>query len=287
MSRIIVDVGANEGLFALQQAMENPHHLVIAVEPIPELANALISKALDLNLANLIVKEVAIDTASGIKTLHISDAFSMGTSSLLSFSNPNKLNDYWAQRPDSRQTRSIAMRCTTLEDLISEVLQSTFPLEKSAVIIDFIKIDVQGKDIEVLLSAGKYVSTIIAGMLEAPVVAEESIYEGQENSITEYFSQLKDLNYKVYSLKPNDPGLMEYNLYFHRHGINIRQHIANLSLSGNDVYVGNVNPAFDIEKVIHSYRNSMSWKITLPLRKIRQILIDARLFFYPRKNSNR
>jgi|1048.fasta_scaffold51464_2 FkbM family methyltransferase len=287
MSRIIVDVGANEGLFALQQAMENPHHLVIAVEPIPELANALISKALDLNLANLIVKEVAIDTASGIKTLHISDAFSMGTSSLLSFSNPNKLNDYWAQRPDSRQTRSIAMRCTTLEDLISEVLQSTFPLEKSAVIIDFIKIDVQGKDIEVLLSAGKYVSTIIAGMLEAPVVAEESIYEGQENSITEYFSQLKDLNYKVYSLKPNDPGLMEYNLYFHRHGINIGQHIANLSLSGNDIYVGNVNPAFDIEKVIHSYRNSMSWKITLPLRKIRQILIDARLFFYPRKNSNR
>jgi FkbM family methyltransferase len=287
MSRIIVDVGANEGDFALQQAMKNPHHLVIAVEPIPELANALISKALDLNLANLVVKEVAIDTTSGIKTLHISDAFSMGTSSLLSFSNPNKLNDYWAQRPDSRQTRSIAMRCTTLEDLISEVLQSTFPLEKSAVIIDFIKIDVQGKDIEVLLSAGKYVSTIIAGMLEAPVVAEDSIYEGQENSITEYFSQLKDLNYKVYSLKPNDPGLMEYNLYFHRHGINIRQHIASLSLSGNSIYVGNVNPAFDIERVIHSYRNSMSWKITLPLRKIRQILISARLFFYPRKNSNR
>ena len=51
MSRIIVDVGANEGHFALQQAMKNPHHLVIAVEPIPELANALISKALDLNLA--------------------------------------------------------------------------------------------------------------------------------------------------------------------------------------------------------------------------------------------
>lgn len=287
MSRIIVDVGANEGHFALQQAMENPHHLVIAVEPIPELANALISKALDLNLANLIVKEVAIDTANGIKTLHISDAFSMGTSSLLSFSNPNKLNDYWAQRPDSRQTRSIAMRCTTLEDLISEVLQSIIPLEKSSVIIDFIKIDVQGKDIEVLLSAGKYASTIIAGMLEAPVVVEESIYEGQENSITEYFSQLKDLNYKVYSLKPNDPGLMEYNLYFHRHGINIGQHIANLSLSGNNIYVGNVNPAVDIEKVIHSYQNSISWKITLPLRKIRQILIGARLFFYPRKNSNR
>ena len=287
MSRIIVDVGANEGHFALQQAMENPHHLVIAVEPIPELANALISKALDLNLANLIVKEVAIDTANGIKTLHISDAFSMGTSSLLSFSNPNKLNDYWAQRPDSRQTRSISMRCTTLEDLISEVLQSIIPLEKSSVIIDFIKIDVQGKDIEVLLSAGKYASTIIAGMLEAPVVVEESIYEGQENSITEYFSQLKDLNYKVYSLKPNDPGLMEYNLYFHRHGINIGQHIANLSLSGNNIYVGNVNPAVDIEKVIHSYQNSISWKITLPLRKIRQILIGARLFFYPRKNSNR
>ena len=61
MSRIIVDVGANEGLFALQQAMENPHHLVIAVEPIPELATALIAKALDFNLANLVVRECHLE----------------------------------------------------------------------------------------------------------------------------------------------------------------------------------------------------------------------------------
>ena len=191
--KLVIDVGANEGQFALQQAMYNPHHLVIAVEPIPELANALIAKALDFDLANLIVREVAIDIVGGIKTFHISDAFSMGTSSLLAFSNSNKLHSYWASRPDSRQTRSYAVRCITLEDLISEVLQSTFPLESSECIIDFIKIDTQGKDIEVLLSAGKYVGAINAGMLETPVASNESMYEGLGNSIAEAFGHLTSL----------------------------------------------------------------------------------------------
>ena len=260
----------------MQQAISNPHHLVIAVEPIPELANALIAKALDFNLANLIVREVAIDTTSGTKTFHVSDAFSMGTSSLLVFSKPSKLHNYWASRPDSRQTRTITVRCITLEDLISEILQSTFPLEKIEFNIDFIKIDTQGKDLEVLLSAGKYAGAISAGMFESPVVSKESIYEGQENSITEYFSSLTNLEYKVYSLKPNDHGHMEYNIYFHRQEINIEQHTAKLNLGENDVYFGNINPAVDIKKLIHSYENAISWKITKPLRKVRQLLIWAK-----------
>ena len=259
---------------------------MIAVEPIPELATALIAKALDLNLANLVVREVAIDTTRGVKTFHVNDAFSMGTSSLLVFSSPSKLHNYWASRPDSQQTRTIAVRCITLEDLINEILQSIFPVKKIESNIDFIKIDAQGKDLEVLLSAGKYAETITAGMFESPVVSKESMYEGQENSVTEYFGQLTNLGYKVYSLKPNDPRLMEYNIYFHQQGIDINQHILKLNLSNNEVYFGNVNPTVDIKKIIDSYEKSISMKITRPIRKVRQLLIKANSF-NSRKNSKR
>ena len=53
MRGLIIDVGANEGLFALQQAEQNPGHLVIAIEPIPELAKELESRVQERNLPNV------------------------------------------------------------------------------------------------------------------------------------------------------------------------------------------------------------------------------------------
>ena len=80
---------------------------------------------------------------------------------------------------------------------------------------------------------------------------------------------------------------MEYNIYFHRNGINAAQFIAKLGLSENHIYVGNVNPTFDTEKLVSSYQNSKSWKITQPLREIHELLIGAKKFINPRKYSRR
>jgi FkbM family methyltransferase len=274
MQGLIIDVGANEGLFALQQAAANPNHLVIAVEPIPELAYLLTEKAIGLNLENLVVKEVAIDITSGWRSLQISDAFSMGTSSLLNFTKPQELDKYWELRPDSLLSRSVDVRCVRLEELIDQILRENGWKFDKEIEIDFLKIDIQGKDYEALLSVGKYVKNVKAGMLEAPVLHSNSIYLNQDKSIVDYFIALKELGFGVFQLKPNDPEFYEYNIYFSQIGLEISSHIEKLKLDGNEIYFGNVNPSSDNLQIINGYKNSLSWKITYPLRSLKRLIMN-------------
>lgn len=276
MESWIIDVGANEGIFALQQAIANPNHLIIAVEPIPELAYALTQKAIELNLNNLVVKEVAIDTVSGWRSLQISDVFSKGTSSLLNFSDPGELDKYWGTRPDSVQSRSIDVRCVRLEELIDEILhENDWKIDKK-IEIDFLKIDVQGKDYETLLSIGKYIKNVKAGMLEAPVLPSRSMYSNQDKFIVDYFISLDKLDFGVYQLKPNDPEFYEYNIYFSQTGLDIESHIEYLKLADNKIYFGNINSITDNLQIINSYKNSLSWKITYPLRSLKRLIMNQR-----------
>ena len=269
MLKLIIDVGANEGIFSFQQASANPKHLVIAVEPIPELAKSIAKKAIKNNLTNLIVKEVAIDIESGWRTLYVSDDFTKGTSSLLEFTSPNELEMYWKLRPDSKQSRSIDVRCITLEELIDEILaESTINFDRE-IQIDFLKIDVQGKDYDTLLSIGKYQKSILAGMIEAPIQSLDTIYKGQDKSITNHFIMLKDLGFSVYQLKPNDPEFKEFNIYFSQTNLDIKNLVGELKLDENEIYIGNVNPIADLLTVTNSYENSLSWKITYPLRLLK------------------
>jgi FkbM family methyltransferase len=276
MLSLIIDVGANEGLFSFQQASANPKHLVVAVEPIPELAKSMTLKALENNLTNLVVKEVAIDLKSGWRTLQVSDAFSKGTSSLLEFSKPQELERYWKIRPDSRQHRRIDVRTVTLEELIDEVLSESMNDFRPEIEIDFLKIDVQGKDYDALLSIGKYLRNVKAGMLEAPISTSDSMYLEQDKSIIDYFLMLRELDFSIYQLKPNDPGFKEFNIYFSQANLDVPKLIESLKLGENEIYFGNVNPIIDTLRVIDSYKNSLSWKITHPLRLLRRVFSSER-----------
>lgn len=277
MRGLIIDVGANEGLFALQQAEENPEHLVIAIEPIPELAIEIARKGQARNLKNLLVKQLAIDSTSGTKTLYVSDAFSKGTSSLLNFVPEEKLNHYWGQRPDAQLNSRISVNCITVEEVLQNLVDSKSEFEVQGLPIDFIKIDVQGKDIDVLLSAGKFITNIRAGMIEAPVRTENSIYEGNQKSLAESFEILKTLGFKIYQLKPNDPELVEYNIYFSKSNFDIESHVSKLKLQNNPIYFGNINPGKDIENLINKHQHSFSMRVTRPIRAMRKVV--EKIFF--------
>lgn len=218
------------------------------------------------------MRQVAIDSTRGIKTLYVSDAFSKGTSSLLNFVAEEQLNDYWGMRPDSLSNKRISVKCLTLEELLLDLIDSYDDYEVQNLPIDFIKIDVQGKDIDVLLSAGKFIRNIRAGMIEAPVQIENSIYEGDQKSLAECFEILNELDFKIYQLKPNDPELVEYNIYFSQSNFDIEGHISNLKLTNNVIYFGNVNPAIDIENLVKEQQNSLSMRITIPFRAVRKIV---------------
>lgn len=235
----------------------------------------MVLRAHENNLTNLIVKEAAIDLESGWRTLQISDAFSKGTSSLLEFSKPKNLERYWEIRPDSRQHRQIEVRTVTLEKLIDEVLEEYIDDFRQEIEIDFLKIDVQGKDYDALLSIGKYLKNVKAGMLEAPILSSDSIYSDQDKSIMDYFIKLRELDFSVYQLKPNDPEFKEFNIYFNQTSLDASKLIESLKLDENEIYFGNVNPVIDTLRVIDSYKNSLSWRITHPLRLLKQVFSNV------------
>lgn len=230
-------------------------------------------KVEELGLLNLQVFQVAIDASGGLKSLQVSDAFSKGTSSLLNFLDSELLDPYWASRPDSQVTKTIRVECLTLETLLTRFFEMHNEMNPNYAAIDFIKIDVQGKDYEVLNSIGKFSRLIYAGMFEAPVAKNKTLYENQDKTISKYFSLLEDLNLETYQLKPNDPELCEYNIYFQKSGIDIRDHIEILNLNLNEIYLGNINPRTDLLNLIQSYENSLSWKITKPLRTLKRIFL--------------
>lgn len=129
--------------------------MILAIEPIPELANALAIRVAKLGIHNIRVKQVDCDLISGSFPLHVSDAFCKGTSSLLTFSDPSSLNDYWIEWPDSIHTDTIQVRCLTLREIIDEVVSEEIKIELDRFQIDFLKLDAQGKDYACLLMTGE------------------------------------------------------------------------------------------------------------------------------------
>eukprot|EP01029_Cantina_marsupialis_P000722 TRINITY_DN10505_c0_g3_i1.p1 TRINITY_DN10505_c0_g3~~TRINITY_DN10505_c0_g3_i1.p1 ORF type:complete len:232 (-),score=11.82 TRINITY_DN10505_c0_g3_i1:319-945(-) len=104
--------------------------------------------------------------------------------------------------------------------------------------VAFIKIDTQGLDLEVLLSAGHYIQYIDAGMLEVSINTDLGLYFEEENDLTNVLAWLKENDFKPYKLKPNDHASNEFNLYFCKNSLNSDEIEKTLSLRGIDLYDG-------------------------------------------------
>jgi len=271
-TRVILDVGANLGEFCIQQALANPNHYVLAFEPIPELSEGIRQSCLELEIKNLICYQVGIGDESKDAFLNISDVYSKGTSSFLDIK--NELDQYWLDRPDIAFTRRIEAKIMRLDQVLDQ-----FELENSLSVaeISFIKIDTQGYDLRALESLGKYQESVLAGMLEAPVSAKISIYNDENYTVSDAI-EILNKNFSIYSLKPNDNSFMEYNIYFNQASFGL-EFESELKLNMNHIYIGNVNPVVDILKNIASYENSISWRITKPLRFVKIMLSKIRMNF--------
>lgn len=68
-SRVVLDVGSNAGVFSLATLAASPDAQVHAFEPTPEIAEGLRRTALENNLANLHVHQVAVSDTTGTAVL--------------------------------------------------------------------------------------------------------------------------------------------------------------------------------------------------------------------------
>jgi FkbM family methyltransferase len=154
--QIWIDVGAHLGEYSFGAALVNPKLTVFAFEP--DLKTA--SKRLGL-LPNYIVIPMAVSGVDGVGHFFVNSQ--PMCSSMLPL-NPEGVAIYQsrgvlAKSPDFRIEKEIVVPCTRLDTFMSLTgIES----------VQFLKIDAQGTDFEVVKSAGERLRTINRILLEVP-----------------------------------------------------------------------------------------------------------------------
>lgn len=219
-----LDIGANRGQFVSDAvsaaAVGTP---ILAVEPIPELAEMLARK-----FDGVVVEPVAIDLVPGTASLNVSRVGDWGISSLRNLQNVTDEN-VWRGRTDLRFTDVIEVSTVPLITLFER---------HSIESVDFIKIDVQGKDIDVLDSAGDRLKIIHSGVLEVSAVDAHSLYRGSP-TLVDAITYLTARNFDVVKVKPNDPGCGELNVWFVRKGYSGGHWFKTIGIDNTALYTEN------------------------------------------------
>jgi FkbM family methyltransferase len=203
---IIIEVGANQGQDT-EKFLENINNVVYSFEPIPELAFKLWEKHGQNKNFHLIT--AAVDIENGWKKFNISKGGDWGCSSLHDFA-PD-LNTVW-QRPDFKYDSFLAnamcIRLDTFMDL--------FNIKE----IDYIHIDAQGNDFNVLKSLGEKINVVRSGVVEVSNKVE--LYDVKDNHVSIVKPWLEE---RGYTTRVEDDGVgkpmatingNEVNIFFNR-----------------------------------------------------------------------
>lgn len=269
--KVVVDVGANKGDFCLPLARLNPTVGFIAVEPIPSLARELeLTKAKE-NLINLKIVECAIASESGQANFNISNEFDQGTSSLAKFSETSLKDIYWNSRSDTKFDEICVVETKTMEEILDDYFEEL--LSDQIRSVDFVKIDVQGYDLVALESFGKYLQIVKRGVLESSGVVNDKLYV-PGNDLTETLFALNQSKFSISKIIPNDPVFKEYNVFFEGNAESFQDE--GYQIIGIDevlISVCNMASKTELESLRESFEGSISWKITRPLRRGKDIYL--------------
>jgi FkbM family methyltransferase len=196
-TQTVIDVGANDGADSLPYARQYPAIRFIAVEPTPELARRLESES--DTLENYTVVGCAIGRADGEAIFNIRRSSVHNSLEAIDESNV-------ARAGITLETYEVLERVRvpvrTLESLCDDLR-----VER----IDVLHIDAQGSDMDVLISAGRLLQTVRAGVVE--VRRRLSLYS---NSVgrRDFIRFLSRNGLQVVTIEANDPRNWEQNLFF-------------------------------------------------------------------------
>jgi FkbM family methyltransferase len=201
-NRIHIDVGANDGKFAIHYARFEPKTLVVAFEPVPALVERI--KEQTSNLSNFILVGKCVSDYEGRSYLNISPESQYGDfscSSLLSFS--DKSETEWPGREDFKYIGGVEVDVIRLDKWIEE---NQIPY------ISYLKIDTQGNDLNVLRGLGNKISIVQAGNLEA-AAKQDILYNGQ-NTKEQSIQFLEENGFRIIDIDNNDIHGNEVNIHF-------------------------------------------------------------------------
>lgn len=200
-NRIVFDVGANNGSSTVDIAKSDTNTIVFAFEPTPELNKVIQSKIEGLD--NYILIPKAVSNYNGKSVFNVAGNWDWGCSSLLHFSDKSKTD--WPGRTDFSVTNTIEVDVIRLENFIAE-----YRIPK----IDYLHIDTQGSDLNVLEGMGGYTNIVLEGTMEAGTV-DDILYVGQ-NKLNECVRFLLNNGFAIFDINKNDIFCNEVNIRFKR-----------------------------------------------------------------------
>jgi len=200
MTKNIFEIGVNTGSDTQPLLDKYPTHTYYGFEPTRELVSQALWPKFNDPRVNII--PMAVDIEDGFKTFNIAGQGDWGCSSLYEFD--EKIHEKWENRSDFKMTHSYPVPCMRLETFIE-----VFKIEGD---IDYMWIDAQGNDYNVLLSMGHYINDLKAGRLECAYTVE--LYQGTGNNLSNVTKYLDFCGFK-YDVKPDDVG-KECNVEFYR-----------------------------------------------------------------------
>lgn len=172
----VIEVGANYGTDTRNFLAQG--HKVYAFEPTPELVLHLQQSF--KNNPNFHLVPMAASDKTGWAQFNIAGGGDWGCSSLYEFT-PD-IHEKWAGRPDFQMTDRVTVMTIRLDQFMD-----LYSVDEQ---IDYLWIDAQGHDFNVLKSLGDRIGQVNAGKCEGSYTVD--LYSGTENSVPEISMWLND-----------------------------------------------------------------------------------------------
>jgi FkbM family methyltransferase len=196
--KIKIEVGANKGTETKELASDGS--IVYAFEPTYELLIEYLWP-LSYENKNIRILPFAVDSENAFKQFNVAGHWDWGCSSLYEFS--DNLDEEWPGRVDFSKTHSYNVPTITLYDFCE-----LYKIET----IDFLHIDAQGNDFNVLKSLKDKISIVKEGVIEASKNVE--LYKNTNNKVDSIKEYLKLNGFEIIDETINDVVEAEVNIHF-------------------------------------------------------------------------
>lgn len=206
MSKYFFDIGANTGTNSLH-FLEKDDWTVFAFEPTPALVTYLKEKVNkndknDKNSRYNIIEKV-VGNENKIINFNIAGHHDWGCSSVLNFR--DNLDTIWKNRDDFYFNSSVKVQMIKLKD---------FCIANNINKIDYLHIDAQGFDYEVLLGLDNMIENVYEGCVETAQNHDVKLYKEQKYVLDDMVKLLIKHNFTITKIVPNDIQYNEVNIYF-------------------------------------------------------------------------
>lgn len=194
MSRVIFDIGANEGMEFIDDARNGD--VVYAFEPTPELVSKILNDLRKNPCPSYHLISAAVSDVEQIQKFNIAGWHEYGCSSLNEFSE--------GLEPLYHFTHSVYVHTIRLDTFLKTMNIET---------IDYLHVDTQGNDLKVLKSLGSEIHRVKSGVVEVPntLMLYKNVPSKQET-----IDFLIDNKFDITKIENNYGNPAEQNIHFVR-----------------------------------------------------------------------